>query len=133
MPTAAWHVCSYKKLPEDMKPGSQILCADGSIVMEVISTDPKAGTVRVKCLNNATLGCAPGLLTSLALPSLLLPAGLVTHIRVAFTPCCTGIRTLQKVVGVAGYTRLSREMRALVVAGRGKMSTCQGWLWICQL
>ena len=49
---------SYKKLPVDMKPGSQILCADGSIVMEVLSTDPKAGTVRVKCLNNATLGYA---------------------------------------------------------------------------
>ncbi len=64
IPTAVWHVCSYKKLPVDMKPGSQILCADGSIVMEVISTDPKAGTVRVKCLNNATLGCAQSLLTS---------------------------------------------------------------------
>ncbi|CAK0764540.1 hypothetical protein CVIRNUC_003168 [Coccomyxa viridis] len=47
---------SYKKLPVDMKPGSQILCADGSIVMEVISADPKAGTVRAKCMNNATLG-----------------------------------------------------------------------------
>ena len=43
----------------DMKPGSQILCADGSIVMEVISADPKAGTVRAKCMNNATLGYAP--------------------------------------------------------------------------
>ena len=42
-----------------MKPGSQILCADGSIVMEVISADPKAGTVRAKCMNNATLGYAP--------------------------------------------------------------------------
>lgn len=42
-----------------MKPGSQILCADGSIVMEVISTDPKAGTVRARCMNNATLGYAP--------------------------------------------------------------------------
>ena len=41
-----------------MKPGSQILCADGSIVLEVLSTNPKAGTVRAKCLNNATLGCA---------------------------------------------------------------------------
>ena len=40
-----------------MKPGSQILCADGSIVLEVLSTNPKAGTVRAKCLNNATLGC----------------------------------------------------------------------------
>jgi pyruvate kinase len=47
---------SYKKLPEDVQPGSQILCADGSIVFEVLSTDPKAGTVRCKCLNNAALG-----------------------------------------------------------------------------
>jgi hypothetical protein len=50
---------SYKKLPEDVKPGSQILCADGSIVLEVTSTHPKAGTVRAKCQNNAMLGCAP--------------------------------------------------------------------------
>lgn len=34
----------------------QILCADGSIVLEVISSDPKAGTVHARCLNNATLG-----------------------------------------------------------------------------
>ncbi|BDA42308.1 Pyruvate kinase, cytosolic isozyme [Coccomyxa sp. Obi] len=47
---------SYKKLAQDVHPGSQILCADGSIVLEVISTDPKAGTVRAKCMNNATLG-----------------------------------------------------------------------------
>lgn len=26
-------VCSYKKLAQDVKPGSQILCADGSIVL----------------------------------------------------------------------------------------------------
>ena len=50
--------CSYKKLPVDLKPGSQVLIADGSIVLEVISTDPKKGTVRAKCLNSATLGCA---------------------------------------------------------------------------
>ncbi len=48
---------SYKKLAEDVQPGSQILCADGSIVLEVLSTNAKAGTVHCKCLNNATLGC----------------------------------------------------------------------------
>lgn len=47
---------SYKKLAVDLKPGSQILCADGSIVMEVISTDPAAGTVRARCMNTAVLG-----------------------------------------------------------------------------
>ena len=44
-----------------MSPGSQILCADGSIVLEVLSTNPKAGTVHCKCLNNATLGCGSSL------------------------------------------------------------------------
>ena len=55
---------SYKKLAEDVKPGSQILCADGSIVLEVLSTNVKAGTVHCKCLNNATLGygCSHALL-----------------------------------------------------------------------
>ena len=47
---------SYKKLAQDVAPGSQILCADGSIVLEVVSTDPAAGTVRARCMNNATLG-----------------------------------------------------------------------------
>lgn len=54
--------CSYKKLPADMSPGMQILCADGSIVLEVLSADVKAGTVRARCLNNATLGYTPLLL-----------------------------------------------------------------------
>jgi pyruvate kinase len=47
---------SYQKLAQDVKKGSQILCADGSIVLEVVSTDPAAGTVRCKCLNTAVLG-----------------------------------------------------------------------------
>ncbi|KAG2438780.1 hypothetical protein HXX76_005322 [Chlamydomonas incerta] len=47
---------SYKKLAQDVKPGSQILCADGSIVLEVVSTDPAAGTVRARCMNSAMLG-----------------------------------------------------------------------------
>ena len=47
---------SYKKLPQDVAPGSQILIADGSIVLEVLSCDVKGGTVRARCLNTATLG-----------------------------------------------------------------------------
>ena len=50
---------SYKKLAIDVKVGSQILCADGSIVLEVLETNPEQGTVRCKCCNNASLGCAP--------------------------------------------------------------------------
>ena len=41
-----------------MHKGSQILCADGSIVLEVIETDLAAGIVTCKCQNNAKLGCA---------------------------------------------------------------------------
>ena len=49
---------SYKKLAEDVHKGSQILCADGSIVLEVVETDPSAGIVTCMCQNNAKLGCA---------------------------------------------------------------------------
>jgi hypothetical protein len=48
--------CSYPKLAQDVKPGSSILCADGSIVLEVISCNPKEGTVRARCKNTAMLG-----------------------------------------------------------------------------
>ena len=41
---------------QDVKQGSTILVADGSISLEVLSTDPEKGTVRVKCLNSAVLG-----------------------------------------------------------------------------
>ena len=47
---------SYKKLPVDLKPGNQILCADGTITLSVLSCDPSAGTVRCRCENTAILG-----------------------------------------------------------------------------
>eukprot|EP00250_Pteridium_aquilinum_P020037 c24679_g1_i1 orf=604-2334(-) len=47
---------SYKKLPQDLQPGSVILCSDGTITLTVISCDPEAGTVNVRCENTAMLG-----------------------------------------------------------------------------
>ncbi|KAI5073292.1 hypothetical protein GOP47_0011305 [Adiantum capillus-veneris] len=47
---------SYKKLAQDMEPGSTILCSDGTITFTVLSTDTEAGTVIVKCENTAVLG-----------------------------------------------------------------------------
>lgn len=47
---------SYKKLPEDVKPGNTILCSDGTITLSVLSCDPEAGTVRCRCENTAMLG-----------------------------------------------------------------------------
>lgn len=47
---------SYKKLPEDLKPGNVILCADGTITLTVLSCDPATGTVRCRCENTAMLG-----------------------------------------------------------------------------
>lgn len=47
---------SYKKLAQDLKKGSAILVADGAISLEVVSTDPAAGTVRARLLNSAVLG-----------------------------------------------------------------------------
>jgi len=47
---------SYKKLAEDVKPQSVILCADGTITLTVLSCDKKLGMVRCRCENSALLG-----------------------------------------------------------------------------
>ncbi|XP_072984494.1 pyruvate kinase, cytosolic isozyme-like [Typha latifolia] len=47
---------SYKKLAEDLNPGSVILCADGTITLTVLSCDKEKGLVRCRCENSALLG-----------------------------------------------------------------------------
>ncbi|PKU83541.1 Pyruvate kinase, cytosolic isozyme [Dendrobium catenatum] len=47
---------SYKKMAEDVKPGSIILCSDGTISLNVISCDKEHGLVHCRCENAAVLG-----------------------------------------------------------------------------
>ncbi|KAL5217231.1 hypothetical protein ABZP36_017915 [Zizania latifolia] len=47
---------SYHKLATDLKPGSTILCADGTITLTVLSCDREQGLVRCRCENSALLG-----------------------------------------------------------------------------
>ncbi|CAI0384637.1 unnamed protein product [Linum tenue] len=47
---------SYKKIAEDVKPGSRILCSDGTISLRVLSCDREKGLVNCLCENSATLG-----------------------------------------------------------------------------
>ncbi|KAI3697350.1 hypothetical protein L6452_30309 [Arctium lappa] len=47
---------SYKKLAHDLKPGSVILCSDGTITLTVLSCDTENGLVRCRCENTWTLG-----------------------------------------------------------------------------
>ncbi|XBI63914.1 hypothetical protein VPH35_044219 [Triticum aestivum] len=47
---------SYKKLAVDLKPGSVILCADGTITLTVLHCDKEQGLVRCCCENTAMLG-----------------------------------------------------------------------------
>ncbi|KAJ4970315.1 hypothetical protein NE237_003414 [Protea cynaroides] len=47
---------SYKKLAEDLNPGSVILCADGTITLTVLSCDKDLGLVRCRCENSSLLG-----------------------------------------------------------------------------
>jgi pyruvate kinase len=47
---------SYKKLAVDLKPGSVILCADGTITLTVLHCDREQGLVRCCCENTAMLG-----------------------------------------------------------------------------
>ena len=48
--------CSYPYLARDMKRGDKILCADGSAIFTVLSSDEAAGSIQVKCENTAKLG-----------------------------------------------------------------------------
>ncbi|KAG8369078.1 hypothetical protein BUALT_Bualt15G0112800 [Buddleja alternifolia] len=47
---------SYKKLAEDLKPQSLILCSDGTISLTVLDCDKDLGLVRCRCENSAFLG-----------------------------------------------------------------------------
>jgi len=48
--------CSYAALPTSVNPGQKILCADGSLVLTVLSCDEAAGTVETRIDNNAAIG-----------------------------------------------------------------------------
>ncbi|EEF36945.1 pyruvate kinase, cytosolic isozyme [Ricinus communis] len=47
---------SYKKLAEDVIPGSVILCSDGTISLRVLACDKENGLVHCRCENSALLG-----------------------------------------------------------------------------
>ncbi|XVF06546.1 hypothetical protein REPUB_Repub06bG0058400 [Reevesia pubescens] len=47
---------SYKKLAEDLKPGSVILCSDGTITLTVLACNKVLGLVQCRCENSAVLG-----------------------------------------------------------------------------
>ena len=48
--------CSYQSLATSVNPGQEILVADGSLVLTVLSTDPAAGEVHCRVENNAAIG-----------------------------------------------------------------------------
>jgi len=48
--------CSYAQLATSVKPGQQILIADGSLVLTVQSCDAAAGEVTCRIENNASIG-----------------------------------------------------------------------------
>lgn len=48
--------CSYSSIATSVKPGQQILVADGSLVLVVLSSDEAAGEVTCRVENNAEIG-----------------------------------------------------------------------------
>jgi pyruvate kinase len=48
--------CSYQALAKSVRPGQQILVADGSLVLRVLSIDEAAGEVTCRIENSATIG-----------------------------------------------------------------------------
>lgn len=47
---------SYKRLADDVKPQTDILCADGKITLRVLACDEERGLVHCRCENSAELG-----------------------------------------------------------------------------
>ncbi|XP_061362822.1 probable pyruvate kinase, cytosolic isozyme [Gastrolobium bilobum] len=47
---------SYKKIAHHLNPGSNVLCADGTISFTVLECDKENGLVRCRCENSAVLG-----------------------------------------------------------------------------
>ena len=50
--------CSYERLAQDVRPGTQILCADGSLVLTVEECFPNESYVKCRAVNTATIGSA---------------------------------------------------------------------------
>jgi pyruvate kinase len=50
--------CSYAKIAEDVEPGCEILCADGSLVLRVEACEPEKRRVRCRAVNTASIGSA---------------------------------------------------------------------------
>ena len=48
--------CSYESLPQSVTPGQQILVADGSLVLTVLSCDVAKGEISTRIDNNASIG-----------------------------------------------------------------------------
>jgi pyruvate kinase len=48
--------CSYSSLATSVKPGQQILVADGSLVLVVLSCDPANNEITCRNENNASIG-----------------------------------------------------------------------------
>jgi pyruvate kinase len=57
--------CSYLSLAKSVKPGQEILVADGSLVLTVLSTDEALGEVATRIENNASIGGACALVLGL--------------------------------------------------------------------
>lgn len=48
--------CSYQSLAKSVRPGQEILVADGSLVLTVLSCDEAAGEVQCRIENHASIG-----------------------------------------------------------------------------
>lgn len=106
---------SYAKLAQDVKPGQQILCADGSIVLNVLECNPEKGTVKCRCNNTAVLGerknvNLPGVMVDLPTTTKkdeedLLKWGVpnqVDFIAASFVRKAKDVHNIRKVLGSAG-------------------------------
>jgi pyruvate kinase len=107
--------CTYETLPTSVKPGNQILMADGTVVLEVKECNAAEGYVMCKVLNNAKIGerknmNLPGVLVELPvlgekdkhdILNFGIPQG-VNYIAASFVQSGSDVDSIRALLGDAG-------------------------------
>merc|ERR1719261_2022943 len=107
--------CTYTTLPTSVKPGNQILMADGTVVLEVKECNAAGGYVMCKVLNNAMIGerknmNLPGVKVELPvlgetdkhdILNFGIPQG-VNYVAASFVQTGSDVESIRQLLGAAG-------------------------------
>jgi len=99
--------CSYPSLAQSVKPGQEILVADGSLVLTVLTVDQADNEVTCRIENNASIGERK----NMNLPGVVVDLPTFTEKDVDDIVSRSRSETLRRGRRIIGYSRLSSSLR----------------------